>query len=68
MTDWIHSVFQTAALACGVASLLVVSIHGRRKEALRSIQTLASAPAGCNRCSTTDVPGDSVRSALDKSA
>jgi hypothetical protein len=67
MSDWIHSVFQTAALACGVASLLVVGIRGRRKEALRSIQALAFA-AGRNRCSATDVTGDSVRSALDKSA
>jgi len=62
MANWIHFVFQTAALASGVASLLAVSIHGRRREALRSIQTLASAAAGRNGGRAADVPGDSARS------
>lgn len=40
MADWIHLLFQTAALVSGLG--LVVSPRETRKEALRFIQTLAS--------------------------
>jgi len=60
MADWVHFAFQTAALASGVASLLAVSIHGRRREALRSIQTLTSRAAGRKGCSAADLPGESA--------
>jgi hypothetical protein len=38
MVDWLHFLFQTAALLSGLASLFVVRLGGKQKEALRSIQ------------------------------
>jgi hypothetical protein len=62
MADWIHFLFHTAALVSGLASLLFVRQRGTRKEALRSIQTLASEAAACSLSSVVNSPGDSRRS------